>query len=321
MFEVPRSRQREGTRIGPDLTGVAVHSKEHLLIDILDPSRSVEGNFKIWQVTTLDGKKFAGLMASETRTSIEIIDTEAKKHVIQREDIDELKPSTKSLMPEGFEKQVKPQDIVDLLEFLTQKGKYLPIPLDKAATVVSTKGMFYSEDAGAERMIFSDWKPKTFDGVPFQLVDPNGDKSRNIILLNSPNGTIPPKMPKSVTVPCNTAAKSIHMLSGVSGWGAQGRSRGSVSMIVRLSALRGWQDRGPRTPRRRALRGLHRPLRRAGLEVRLRAPRPTGALSRRDAEARGGDQGDRIRQKGPDRTQAPIVVAVTVETKSWRVES
>ena len=35
---------------------MAVHSKEHLLIDILDPSRSVEGNFRIYRITTLDGK-------------------------------------------------------------------------------------------------------------------------------------------------------------------------------------------------------------------------------------------------------------------------
>ena len=33
----------EGNRIGPDLTGMAVHPKDHLLTDILDPSRSVEG--------------------------------------------------------------------------------------------------------------------------------------------------------------------------------------------------------------------------------------------------------------------------------------
>jgi putative heme-binding domain-containing protein len=122
----------EGSRIGPDLTGVAVHSKEHLLIDILDPSRSVEGNFRVWKVTTLDGKSFSGLLAAETKASIEIIDAEAKKQVIQRDNIEALEASTKSLMPEGFEKQVKKQEIVDLLEFLTQKGKYLPIPLDKS---------------------------------------------------------------------------------------------------------------------------------------------------------------------------------------------
>ena len=45
----------EGAKIGPDLSGVAVHTKEHLLIDILDPSRSVEGNFRVYQVVTQAG--------------------------------------------------------------------------------------------------------------------------------------------------------------------------------------------------------------------------------------------------------------------------
>ena len=41
-------------------------------------------------------------------------------------------------------------------------------------------------------------------------------------------------MPKSVTLPCNTPAKAIHLLSGVSGWGFPYSEKGSVSMIVRL---------------------------------------------------------------------------------------
>ncbi len=224
----------EGNRIGPDLTGVAVHTKEHLLIDILDPSRNVEGNFRIYRLTTTDGKTFNGLLAAESKTSVELIDAEAKKYVFAREDIDELRASTKSLMPEGFEKQFKGDDLINLLEFLTQKGKYLPIPLDKAATIVTTKGMFFDESSTIERMIFADWSPKTFENVPFQLIDPRGDKIRNAILLYGPNGTIAPTMPRSATVPCNTPAKAIHLLSGVSGWGFPGGSRGSVSLIVRL---------------------------------------------------------------------------------------
>ena len=46
----------EGNKIGPDLTGMAVHPKEHLLIHILDPSRSVEGNFRLYTVTLTNGK-------------------------------------------------------------------------------------------------------------------------------------------------------------------------------------------------------------------------------------------------------------------------
>src|SRR5262249_18282010 len=106
--------------------------------------------------------------------------------------------------------------------------------LGKAATIVSTRGMFYSPDAVVERLIFEDWSPKTFEGVPFHLVDPQGDRVPNVILLNGPNGTIPPKMPKAVRLPCNAPAKAIHLLSGVSGWGHPGGRPGSVSMIVRL---------------------------------------------------------------------------------------
>src|SRR5205085_2454936 len=36
----------EGAKIGPDLTGMWVRPKRELLIDILDPSRSVEGNYR-----------------------------------------------------------------------------------------------------------------------------------------------------------------------------------------------------------------------------------------------------------------------------------
>ena len=163
----------EGEKIGPDLTGMAVHPKHELLVNILDPSRSVEGNFRVYTATLADGRVLSGMLAGESKTAIELIDTEAKRHSIPREDLDELTGSQKSLMPEGFEQQVKPEDIRNLLEFLTTRGKYFPLDLAKVATVVSTKGMFNSEDSPVERLVFPDWGPKTVDGVPFYLVDPD----------------------------------------------------------------------------------------------------------------------------------------------------
>jgi putative membrane-bound dehydrogenase-like protein len=224
----------EGEKIGPDLTGMNVHPKDHLLIDILDPSRSVEGNFRLYTLTTKSGRTLTGLLTSETKTAVELFDAEAKKHTVLRDDIDELAASTKSLMPEGFEKQMSETDLVNLLEFLTHRGRFLTLPLEKAATVVSTRGMFYSEAAEAERLIFSDWSPKVFEGVPFRLIDPRGDRIPNVLLLYGPQGAIPPRMPKSAKVPCNAVAKTIHLLSGVSGWGFPLGEKGSVSLIVRL---------------------------------------------------------------------------------------
>src|SRR4029079_13846641 len=125
----------EGTAIGPDLTGMAVHPKEELLIHIIDASRSVEGNFKAYRVVTQDDRTIIGILGATTGTSVEIIDGEAKRHALAKDDIASLKETDKSLMPEGFEKVMKPEELVDLLEFLTQKGKYVPLPLDKVATV------------------------------------------------------------------------------------------------------------------------------------------------------------------------------------------
>src|SRR5205085_8686787 len=73
-----------------------------------------------------------------------------------------------------------------------------------------------------------------FQGVPFLLIDPQGERVPNAIMLYSVNGKLPPRMPKSVSLPCNASAKAIHLLSGVSGWGFPGGGQGSVSVIVRL---------------------------------------------------------------------------------------
>src|SRR5439155_8311265 len=124
-----------------------------------------------------------------------------------------------------FEKQMTADELTNLLEFLTLKGKYVPIPLDKVATIVSTKGMFFDGASTAERLTLAEWKPREVKGVPFLLVDPQGEKQKNVICPYGPQGSQAPTMPKSVTLPCNTAAKAIHFLSGVSGWGSPGGER------------------------------------------------------------------------------------------------
>ncbi len=123
-----------------------VHPKHELLTQILDPSRSVESNFRIYQVETSDGLVPRACSPPKSQTTIELVDTEAKRHAIRRDEIESLTASTKSLMPEGFEKQLSVQQMTDLLEFLAQRGKFVPLPLAKAATIVSTNGMFHDEN-------------------------------------------------------------------------------------------------------------------------------------------------------------------------------
>jgi putative membrane-bound dehydrogenase-like protein len=302
----------EGADIGPDLTGFAVHPKAKILTEIIDPNRSVEGNFRQYTVVTTAGKVLNGLLAGETRTAIVLVDGEAKKHTILREDIEQFLASSKSIMPEGFEKQLSPDDFVNLLEFLTAKGKYFPLPLAQAATIASTRGMFYSEDSPIERLVFPDWKPRTFFDVPFQFVDPRGGRVKNVILLHGPLGKFPPMMPKSVKIPCNTAARAIHFLSGVSGWGYPYAPKGSVSLIVRLHYSDGkLEDHPLRNGEHFAdyIRRVDVPgsklaqVFRGGQQLRYLAVAPKREQTIREIEL----------IKGPDDT-APIVMAITVET-------
>ncbi len=225
----------EGGKVGPELTGMAVHPAHELLIHILDPNRSVEGNYRAYTVTTDDGRVTTGLLAAESKTAIEIVDAEGKRVAIQRSEIDEFQPSPNSLMPVGFEKQIKPEGFADLLAFLTKRGKYVPLSLEKVATAVSTKGMFYSQDNDVERLVFPDWGPKTFQGVPFMLVDPQGTRVPNVVMLHGPQGYLPPEMPKSVSLSVGSPIKALHILGGVAGWGFGGSGGGSTSMIVRFT--------------------------------------------------------------------------------------
>src|SRR5439155_9441578 len=135
--------------------------KGHTLGEIIDPNTGVEGNYRQYLVRTKAGQVLSGLLSSESRTAIEIIDGEAKTHAIQRDDIEEFLTTNKSLMPEGFEKLLNEKDLTNLLEFLTQRGKYLPLSLEKVATVVTTRGMFGSPDNTTERLAFNEWGMKT----------------------------------------------------------------------------------------------------------------------------------------------------------------
>ena len=302
----------EGGKVGPELTGMAVHPPQELLIHILDPNRSVEGNYRSWTVTTDDGRVVTGLLAAESRTAVELVDAEGKRHPIQRDEIDEFQPSPNSLMPVGFEKQIQPQGFADLLAFLTAKGKYLPLPLDKAATIVTTKGMFFEPEGEIERLVFPDWKPKMVGSVPFVLVDPQGDSIRNAVMLHGPQGKIAPQMPKAVSIPLGSPAAVIHILGGISGWGWPATREESTSMIVRLVYADGTTEDHP------LLNGRHFAdyIRRVDVPESEFAFDLAGRQMRKLVVRPGKDTSiERIDfVKGNDPT-APVVMAVTAEMR------
>lgn len=113
-----------GVNIAPDISDTRTKKLEQLLTDILQPNRAIDNNYLGYNVRLLDGMVATGILSAETATSITLRQQGGKEAVIPRTEIDELKSSGLSLMPEGLEKQIPPQDMADLLSFL-KNWRYL----------------------------------------------------------------------------------------------------------------------------------------------------------------------------------------------------
>jgi putative membrane-bound dehydrogenase-like protein len=111
----------EGHAAGPDLGEARNKSWSALLTALLDPNQALDQRYADYVVLTTDGQTLHGLLAAETPTSITLKGQEAKLTTLARQDIERLTSSGRSLMPEGLEKDVTPQDLADLFALLTQR--------------------------------------------------------------------------------------------------------------------------------------------------------------------------------------------------------
>ena len=107
-----------GYAVGPDLAPFASRPVEYLLTQILDPNRAVEDRYLEYIVLTADGRQLNGMLVEETGASLTLAAPEGKQSVIPRGDIEQIKSSGKSLMPEGIEKDVPPGEMADLVAYL-----------------------------------------------------------------------------------------------------------------------------------------------------------------------------------------------------------
>jgi putative heme-binding domain-containing protein len=111
-----------GHVVGPDLASVGDKSPQGLLIAILDPNRVVEARYLNYVAVTRNGQTFVGVLAAETGNSVTLVEPDGKERVILRTALEELTSTGKSLMPDGLEKDLTPQDLADLIAFVRATG-------------------------------------------------------------------------------------------------------------------------------------------------------------------------------------------------------
>ena len=109
----------QGGKIGPDLSGVGARPLNEILLEIIDPNRSLESNFRLWTVETGDDESISGRLESESKTSVEMLDLTGKRHVIQRSAIKRITASSISIMPVGLIDSLPAKDVAALLTYLS----------------------------------------------------------------------------------------------------------------------------------------------------------------------------------------------------------
>ena len=108
-----------GGFIGPDLTRIGeIRSERDLLESIIYPSLSFVRSFEPVTVITTGGKVLNGQIRHETASEILLATGPNQEVRLQREDVDDLRPSTVSTMPAGFDKLLTIQELADLVAFL-----------------------------------------------------------------------------------------------------------------------------------------------------------------------------------------------------------
>jgi len=107
-----------GHEVGPNLNSVVEHPPEKLLINILDPNIDVQPGFYAYFCQLADGTELYGLMASETGTSVTFKLLDGSTRGVLRKDIKSLRSANVSLMPEGLEAAMTPQEMADLIQFI-----------------------------------------------------------------------------------------------------------------------------------------------------------------------------------------------------------
>jgi putative heme-binding domain-containing protein len=110
--------QGQGFAIGPNLAAMRNRGPEAILSNVLVPNAEVNPQFINYVVTTKDGRAFSGMIAEESAASITLQRAENVRDTILRIDIDQLRSTGMSLMPEGVEKDIDVQGMADLLTYL-----------------------------------------------------------------------------------------------------------------------------------------------------------------------------------------------------------
>jgi putative membrane-bound dehydrogenase-like protein len=115
-----------GNTVGPDLTGSNRRNLDYLLENIIDPSAMVGADFRMSVIALADGRVINGLIVSETSSTV-TVQTQTETIAIPRDDIQQIEPTSVSLMPDGQLNNLSDAEVRDLAGYLMSTSQ-VPLP-------------------------------------------------------------------------------------------------------------------------------------------------------------------------------------------------
>ena len=121
-----------GVNVAPDISDSRVKTPQQILTDILIPNQSIDGNYVGYVVSTVDGGNWSGVLTGDQGNAVTLRIAGGESVIVLKSDIDMLQSTGLSLMPEGLEQNLTPDEMNDLVSFI-KNWRYLDgaIPLQE----------------------------------------------------------------------------------------------------------------------------------------------------------------------------------------------
>jgi putative heme-binding domain-containing protein len=117
----------DGGATGPDLTQLAGRFNVRDLTEaIMDPSKVISDQYKGSTVVTKAGLAISGRVVAETETAVTVLtnpEDPTKITEILKSDLEEIQPSSVSIMPADLLKPLNEDEVLDLLAYLLSRGE------------------------------------------------------------------------------------------------------------------------------------------------------------------------------------------------------
>jgi putative heme-binding domain-containing protein len=113
--------EKQGSNICPDLTSIGdIRTRRDLIESIAFPSATIARGYE--PVTVIaGGRSYTGVLRGESTKELNLLTPGRSETAIPRDEVEEILPSTVSIMPQGLDRNLTNEELRDLIAYLASR--------------------------------------------------------------------------------------------------------------------------------------------------------------------------------------------------------